>query len=379
MKKIYYLLAFAALAFTACQKQPIIGSGPISNSEVKTMALTLAASDYQLLPKTDYPYNTLSFDNMTDANTYVPQILNLRDPQLSNGSKAAVTFALGTNVRVADSLYKDLTYTVTSADYTAAGSTYGDFTAADVLDFVAAKYTNPAPNQLVVLTYVLYTTADNTVTNSFLYLNGAWKLIYQVTPAEYTTVGEGKYDEMTSSDLSKLPGYFNFFLKNDITVADTVKAGDVEYVSYNYYVSTTKTDYQKVMALTYDGSNWNASVNATAQYLKSGGTWIPDPTVYYTLTTADCQLIANSSIGGDALASVRASLGKYHDFEVGNGEFTPDLINQALILVLQTDFPNPKVNVDYKVTYLAYTGSDKPVTIAFINNGTSWSVDTKAQ
>lgn len=375
MKKIYYLVVFVALAFTACQKQPIVGPGSIANSEVKTMALTLAASDYQLLPSSDYPHNTLSFNNMADANTYVPIILNARDPQLSNGSKATITFALGTNIQVADSLYKDLTYTVTAADYIAAGSTYGDFTASEAVAFVAAKYTNPTPNQLVVLTYVLYTGTDNTVTNSFLYLNGSWKLIYQVAPAEYTIVGEGKYDEMTSSDLSKLPGYFNFFLKNDITIADTVKAGDIEYVSYNYYVSsgTSKGDYQKVMALTYDGSNWHASINATAQYVKSNGTWIPDPTVYYTLSTNDTKLIASSNYGTD---TQRTDLGKYGDF---SGWATADLDN-ALILVLQTDFPNPKVNVDYKVTYLNYTGgADVPTTIAFIYNGTSWSVDTKAQ
>ncbi|HWD89290.1 MAG TPA: hypothetical protein VG367_14255 [Mucilaginibacter sp.] len=374
MKKIYYLLALVALAFTACQKQPVVGPGSASGAYVKKgMQLTLTTSDYQLLDTSAYPHYSYSFDNLTDANLYVPTILNLKEPQLSNGSTALVTFAYGVHVFVADSVYKDLTYTVTSADYTAAGSTFGDFSAAEALNFVQSKYTSPQPQQLVVLTYVLYTGVDNTVTSSFLYINGAWKQIYQVSNAQYALVGDGKFDQFANADLPKLGGYFNFFLKNDISVASTAKAGDVQYVSYNHFVSSSK-DYQDVMALTYDGANWHAALNGSAQFLKSNGTWIADPTVYYTLTAADCTLIANSSIGGSALASVRASLGKYDDFEVGAGEFTPDLIDQALILVLQTDFPSPKLNVDYKVTYLAYTGVDTPTTITFQNNGTAWVV-----
>jgi hypothetical protein len=370
MKKIYYLLALLLpLAFTACQKQPNLVPATIT----QTMNLTLATSDYQLLPSADYPHTSLSFNSFTDANTFIPVILNARDPQLGNGSTANVTFNMGTpTVKVADSLYKDLTYTVTSADYTAiTGNNYGDFEASDVLKFLVYKYPTPAPNQLAILTYVLYTGTDNTVTNSFLYLNGAWMKIYQVSNAQYASVGEGKYDELTSTDLSNLPGYFNFFLKNDVTIMDTAKAKDVEYISYNYYASK---DYQKVMALTFDGTNWgNISVPVTLPFVKSGGTWIKDPTVYYTLTTADTQLIGNPNGTNNqtiGTAAERANLYKYGDF---SGWSATDLDN-ALILVLTTDFPNPKVNINYKVTYLNYTGTDVPTVVTFQYNGTAWKV-----
>src|SRR6185312_4202702 len=234
MKKIFYLALLAAIMFTACQKQPVIGPGKANNAYVKTgMQLTLAQSDYQLLDTSDYPHFTYSFDNLTDANLYVPKILNLKEPQLSNGSTATITFAYGPHVFVADSLYKNLTYTVTADDYTAAGSTFGDFTPAEALSFVQSKYTTPQPQQLVVLTYVLYTGTDNTVTQSFLYINGAWKQIYQISNAQYASVGDGKFNEFTTADLPKLAGYFNFFLKNDVAVAGSAKAGDVQYVSYN--------------------------------------------------------------------------------------------------------------------------------------------------
>jgi hypothetical protein len=363
MKKIYYLLALLTMAFVSCQKQPNL----VPATYTKAMTLTLATTDYQLLPSSDYPSYTYSFDNIADANKYIPIILNARDPQLGNGSTAEVTFTIGAPyIKVADSLYKDVAYTVTAADYTAVtGNNYGDFSAANVLSFLTYKYPSPVNDQLAVISYTLYSGgADNAVVNSFLYMNGAWKKIYQVSNAQYASVGEGKYDEFEAADLSNLNGYFNFFLKNDITIADTAKVNDVEYISYNYYATS---DYQKVTGLTFDGVNWGAiSTTASRAYVKSGGTWIADPTVYYTLTTADTKLIAASTIGTSA---ERTNLGSYGDF---SGWAAADL-NSAIILVLTTDFPTPKVNVNYKVTYLNYVGTDVPTVLTFQYNGTAWA------
>ena len=364
MKKIHYLFALLAMALSACQKQPNLAP----TTYVKTMDLTLQPSDYQLLSYKTYPYNTLSFINIADANTYIPMILNARDPQLSDGSKANVTFSLTPSIAPADSVYSDLTYTVTSADYVAVtGNHYGDFSAANVLSFLTYKYPNPSTNQLAVITYVLYTGTDNTVTNSFLYLNNAWIKIYQVTPAQYASVGDGKYDQITSSDQSKAPGYFNFFLKNDITIADTVKANDIEYVSYNYYGGGT---FQRILALTYDGSNWSTNGGlATRAFLKQGGTWIPDPTVYYTLTSADTKYISTLTTTG-ASSSLLSSTGSYGDFETS---WTTAELDIAFIAVLTKDFPTPKVNVNYVVTYLLYTGgNDVPTTATFKYSGSAW-------
>ncbi|HTD41041.1 MAG TPA: hypothetical protein VK671_10505 [Mucilaginibacter sp.] len=362
MKKICYLLAFVALAFTSCQKQPIIQMGAYT----KAMTFTLAATDYQLLPSTDYPYSSLSFNSVTDANTYVPQILSLKEPQLGNGSSAAVTFTIApASVKVADSLYSHVSYTVTSADYVAVtGNNYGDFNASDVLNFLVYKYPHPAANQLAVISYTLYTGSDNSVVNSFLYLNGAWQKIYQVSPAQYAAVGDGAYNNFSSGEISNLPGYFNAFLKADISIADTARVNDVEYVSYQIYTGST---YQKVLALTYDGNNWGyISTTATLAYLKTGGVWTPNQTIYHTLTSDDIKLIANSTIG---TASQRTNLGKYGDFS----GWAPADLNSAFILVLTTDYPNPKVNIDYVVTYLLYTGgSDVSTKVTFQYNGTTW-------
>jgi hypothetical protein len=378
MKKIYYLLALLPLAFTACQKQPMVTpTTPLVKSTKEALSFTLAPADYQLLPSSVYASSTFNFNSTLDADNYIATILGIKEAVgLADGSTATVGYSLAApTLKVADSLVKDVTYTVMASEYKPiTGNTYGDFSAANVLAYLAAKYPTPVANQLVVLTYVLYTTADNTVTNSFLYLNGAWKLIYQVSAAQYTEVGEGKYDEMEAADVPKLPGYFNFFLKNDITIADTAKAGDVEYVSYNYYASSV--DYQKVLALTFDGNNWTQnSRSATASFIRSNGTWaavLPLPTISHTLTAADISLIAASTTTG-ASATLLTDLGKYGDFNSGASGWTTAELNTAFILVLTADYPTPALKTNYVITYLYYVNSaDVPTQAAFQWSGTTW-------
>ncbi|WP_259071824.1 hypothetical protein HDF24_09730 [Mucilaginibacter sp. X4EP1] len=363
MKKIYYLLLLLPLAFTACQKQPNL----IPASYTKAMTLTLQASDYQLLPKTDYPYNTLTFDNVADANTYIPIILNARDPQLGNGSTAKVTYTVSSPyLKVADSVYADVAYTLTKADYLLLpGNKYSDFSIAQVLSWLPYKYPTPVANQLAVLTFSYYNVSTTTATFSFLYLNGAWQQIYQVTAAQYTSLGLGGYDQFTASNNANLAGLLNALLKADPLVSASAKYGQVEYVSFNYYGGGT---FQRVVPLVFDGNNWvgTATTTNTLAFLKSGGTWIPDPTVYYTLSSADLQLIAASTFGTTAQ---RTDVGKYGDFSAWAAA---DLDN-AIILALTKDFPTPKVNVNYNVTYLNYTGgADVPTVVTFQYNGTAW-------
>ncbi len=375
MKKIHYLLALLALAFTACQKQPYIApTTPLTKTGA--VSFTLQQSDYQLLPKTVYASSSFSFYTTADAYNYIPTILKSKESaDLNNGSTAAITYTLAPplpQVKVADSLFSDIAYTVTAADYTAVtGNNFGDFEASDLPKFLAYKYPAPVANQLAVITYELYTGVDTKTTSSFLYLNNNWIQAYTLTPAQYASVGEGKFNELTSGDLSKMPGYFNFFLKNDITIADTVKAGDIKYVSYNFF-GTDKKDYQKIMALAFDGTNWNTSISAsqvTANFKKTNNVWtpvLPVPTFYHTLTAADITLIANSNFG---TAALRSNLGKYGDFETGWS--TADL-NGAFELVLTTDYPNPQTGANYIVTYLAYNGGDTATNVTFTYNGTAF-------
>ena len=378
MKKIYYLFALLPLAFTACQKQPNL----LPATYTKAMNLTLAQSDYQLLPSTDYPHSTFTFDNVTDANTYIPIILNSRDPQLGNGSTAKVTYTNSAPyLKLTDSLFADVAYTMTAADYTASasvtGTTYKDYSAAQVLLYLTYKYPTPVKNQLSLLTYTYYQSgatpsAGVTETDSFLFLNGAWQKIYTLSAAQYTTLGRGSYDEILSTDAASLPSYFNTLLKADPTVAATAQVGNIEYVSYKYYASGT---YQRVLPLIFDGNNWvtTATTTNTLAFVKSNGTWIADPTVYYTLGKADFTLIGASSIG---TATGRSNYAQYGDFNTSVSSqyyWLPADIQKAIVLVLTTDFPKPKINVNYNVTYLLYvSGNDVTTVVTYKNNGTAW-------
>jgi hypothetical protein len=381
MKKLYYLLALVTMAFTACQKQPVVPVPSLTNTA--TLTFTLAQSDYQLLPSTAYPHSSFSFQSSADADNYIPTILNAKYSKLNNKSTASVTYTLAAPsisaapITVADSLFKDVAYTVSTADYAAVtGGTFKDLSAAQVISFLKYKYPTPKPNQLAVISYTFYTGSDASVINSFLYLNGAWKKIYQISPAQYTALNLGSAD-FSASDLPNLPAYFNTFLKADPSIIDTVKTSDIIYVSYKYFVSSANT-FQRVAALIYDGNNFLTTtytptpVQATGSYLKTNGTWnavAPVPTVNYTLTAADIKLIG-SPTGTIGTVSQRANLTSFSDFE---SSWASADLNSAMILVLTTDFPTPQVNVLYKVTYSAYVNSaDVPTIRSFIYNGTAW-------
>ncbi|MFI5163587.1 MAG: hypothetical protein ACHQHN_20090 [Sphingobacteriales bacterium] len=373
MKKIYYLLALAAITVAGCQKQPIVGAGGSGANEVKTLNLTLASSDYSSLGSSVYASKTKNFNSDADAQQYIPTILNNEYPQLSNGSKANITFS--EQPLLVDSIYKDQQYTLVTtpvSDYKLLpGNNFNDFSIAQALAWLPYKFPAPAATQQEILTFAYYNGQTTTTsTFAFLYLNGAWRQAYLLTPAQYAAVGRPAFSQFTSADNANIPSYLNAILKADPSVMATAKAGSIQYLSFNYY-NSAKVTTQRILALAYDGNNWTPLSTTTLAFLKSGGTWIVDPTVYYTLTKADTQLIGNPTGTNNqtiGTAAERANLYQYGDF---SGWAKADLQN-AMILVLTTDFPSPKVNINYVVTYLNYTGTDVPTTITFQYNGTAW-------
>jgi len=420
MKKNYYLLALLAVTFAFSSCNPLsntykeLGPAPVKTVPAQTVTYSLTATDYKLLPSTVYASTSLSFLNTADANQYVPVILNSKYGTYPDGSTAGITFNIGTpapSIKLADSVYNatvfgtqptGLTYTlVNNADYLLLPTNkFADFSIAQVLTWLPYKYTAPVANQLEVLTWIFYPTlsatapqiwpgivvsttgspAVTTATGSFLYLNGAWIQAYHLTPAQYAAVGKGQYNQFSATDDANIVSYLNGILKADASVTATATLGSIQYVSFNYYQSTTtakdyKTTSQRVIALVFDGNNWGraqAITTATAAFNKVSGAWIGDPTIYYTLTSADTKLIGNpngtnnTTIGTSAQ---RANLYQYGDF---SGWATADLDN-AMILALTTDFPSPKANTPYKVTFLLYTGGkDVSTTYAFTYNGTAW-------
>lgn len=370
MKKTLYLFTFVAMVFTACQKQPIV---PLYTTPQATtdMSIALAASDYQLLPTTAYPYKTLTFDDDADAEYYIPTILNSKYAKLADGSTIAVTYTKSPLYFKpnADSLYADVAYTLTSADYLLLpNNKYTDFSLSQVLAWLPYKYPTPTANELKLLTFTPYP-ATLTPPYSFIYYSGSWRMAYTITPAQYASIGLGKYNQITTTNDAQLHSTLGAFLKNDITITDTVKAGDIEFVSFDYYASGNA--YQRVIPLEYDGNNFVAPQSSTGgpvNFIKKAGKWEfvqPLPVIAYTLTTADNTLIVNGAAGS---ATAKSNLGQYGDF---SSSWTLSDLNAAMIEVLTADFTTPETNTIYAVTFNNYNAV-APDPLKFIWDGTKW-------
>lgn len=376
MKKIYYLFAFVALAFTACQKEPVLQSStPLTSKQ--TLTITLQQSDYAELAS-GYPKTTFTIDNLSDANYYIPQILNAEYLTAANGSTAKVTYTVSSlYFKTPDSLYSSfptgVSYKLTNADYLLlTGNKYTDFSPAQMLEWMdedTSVYQTSVNDQLAVVTFTPYpSTLTPPVPYSYVRLAAhAWQQAYTIQPAQYTQAGVGKYDQFTSSNTeASLVSTFSYFLKNDFTIMDTIKKNDLVFVSFGYY---TTTDIQRVKPLQYDGNNFVAPYTSigTATFIKANGSWKAQPIITLTLSAADETLIANSSYG---TASQRSDLASYGDFD---SSWTIADLNNAMILVLTKDVTTPQTGTNYNVIYKAYIGgTDVNTTLVFQWSGTAW-------
>ncbi|MFD2871653.1 hypothetical protein ACFS5N_04170 [Mucilaginibacter ximonensis] len=393
MKKIHYLLAAAAMVLvSACNpldktyKQ--IGDLPAPTASAVTASITLTAADYALAPKGSYAVKGLSFKSIDSAKLQIPTILAAKYPTYGNGSSILVTYANApTTIKLADSVYSNVAYTVVNpTDYVAAssvtGTTFKDYNDAQVLLFLQYKYPNPVANQLSVLTYQYFQSGVTpssgvTTTDSFIYLNGVWTKIYTVSAAQYASVGHSTYNQFVVGDApATIVGYINIFLKNDPKIAPTAKYGDVQYVSYNYYTSSTKVTSQRVQAVTFDGTNWVTTALPTTplSFVKTNGVWVADNTVTLKLATADYKFIA--AIPGVASDAAMANLNSFGNFNIQGGttSWTDAQINNGIIALLKSKYPAAAVNQKFVVTYAAYNGSNITVTKTFVYDGTTFKV-----
>ncbi|MEZ2334602.1 hypothetical protein AB6735_03170 [Mucilaginibacter sp. RCC_168] len=384
MKKIYSLIAFVAVVLTACQKQPVIpNSAP---KHTPSLTLTLAAADYKILGDTSsYAYKSSAFMSDADAKVTIPLILAAKYPLVDDKSKAMVTFAIGTpTIKLADSTYSKVAYTLTNADYLLLpGNKFTDFSAAQILSWLPYKYTSPVANQLAVLTFNYYAGTTTVQTFSYLYLNGAWQQIYMLTPAQYTAVGHSSFNQFTSADAeANIYAYINAILKADLSVAAFAKVGDVKYVSFNYYVSSGKSTYQRVLPLAFDGTNWvTKSTNETLSFARTNGKWELDAAISYTLVKDDYTYIGTQTKAGSDAA--RANVAQYPDFNISaptDATYWSDSdLNAALTAVLVNKFKaTSNAGQKYIITYTVYSfGKTSNVAKTFVYDGSNFSISTQ--
>lgn len=391
MKRIYQLLALSitVLTFSACNpldktyKQ--IGSLPAPVAPAASVTVTLSAADYGLLPKGHAAKTALYFKAVDTAKVDVPLILASKYPTYGEKSSALVTYALTpTTIKLADSLNANTTYTLVTTptnDYVypayngAAANSFSDFSATAVINYLNYKYQTPLPdNSLRILTYLYFesgkTAGSGTLTtDAFLYTGGLWQKIYRISNAQYATTNNGLNNWYVAADVPNLPSYFNTILKSDPTVMLTAKFGDVKYVNYRY-----TTTYQRVLPLTFDGTNWvTTSTPLTLSFVKTNGVWVADNSVTYILTTADMKSIGTNqpNVASAAAVANLASFGNYN-IQGGATSWTDDQIVTSISVFLKTKYTTAVVDQKFIITYLAYNGANVLVVKTFVYDGTNF-------
>lgn len=385
-KNILYLVAFMSMIFVACNplKDEINNIKPVAAD--KTVVLTLANADYGLLPAGNYARTGFYFATTADANDFISIILNKKYPQLGDGTKANINYnSLPAQVKPADSVFANVQYTVTTNDYTDASAAVGNgtfktYSVAQATAFLEWKYpkaTTPV-NKIVLLTYQFFqsnvtTSAGVTVTEAFLLLSSGWQKIYLVSPAQYALLGRSLNNAFVSADAANIPSSINTLLKADPSVVSP-KAGDVRYISYKFFQSSSAI-YQRVAPLIFDGVNWGSKsvpVGPLA-FLRKKGTWIPDPTVYYTLIKADFSVLDKSGVATDAAIANAVNFASF-DITGGPNNWTESQITAAVILILKTKYASAPVDetVLYKITYGLFKGGVTPTVKTFAKTSTGF-------
>ena len=346
MKKIFLLLTVFTMVFTSCEPLEDINEqiDAQENAIVGDVAFVMSDEDYDALD--------LSFGNFSsedDAKEMIPELLTSKYPVLGNQSSALVTYKLYSKKNDEKSLE---VYKVTSADYTAGGHTYGNFSSySDIIDFLDTKYPSPANRLLVSLTYKYYSGSVATLNNGFLFNNGQWEMITGFTNDEYNTMGES-YPNFSNEDeaLEKIP----VFLKDKFKY-EGKSDGDIEAIMYKLYVGGGKTN-SYVVYFIFNGSDWvkyENTINKTIQFGHDGLTWVPDNTIKYTLTTADYALVGND---------------RYNNFDVRSGkdEFEESVRLAKINTILLNNFPADSEGQKYIVSYDVYNGSNAVWTLAVV-------------
>ena len=122
--------------------------------------------------------------------------------------------------------------------------------------------------------------ASTDVNTMYRYTSGRWVAASEFTVlnhSDYQAMGQ-RYDNLSNEDPATfIPKFCN-------TNYPYAHEGDVRYIVYNYYASSTTT--RRCDVLTYDGTEWtidNGIATETSQFVMTGGKWIYDPNVTITL------------------------------------------------------------------------------------------------
>ncbi len=227
----------------------------------------------------------------------------------------------------------------------------------------------------------------STVKTFFEFESSGWQKaenIYYLNAADYDAMGApGKYDNFSSSAMPA--DYLPALLQTKYPLAGQ----DFEVVIvYKYYAGTTMILADKY---SFDQGEWVSTYNyvqpLTSQFLYSTTGWVFDPTVIFTMESADYQLIVDwveDNIGADKIDAYGTQefytgAGSYYsNFDLRTGKWDStvfstwqDAVKYAIgTILLPSKYPDAVaqvsgIDVYYIVTFATYDGSSGTYDIKF--------------
>ncbi|MEZ5069488.1 MAG: choice-of-anchor J domain-containing protein [Bacteroidales bacterium] len=256
--------------------------------------------------------------------------------------------------------------------------------------YVALKYLSTTANaatwevdEVVITTPGAATVigpAPETRKDFYEYSNGEWTKaegVYNVQAEDYNAMGSpGKYDNFSSSDV---PGdYIPALLDEKYPLAgESVEV----VVVYRYYAGSTMT-----LASTYTktagtwASSYDYVTETSGQFLYGSSGWVFDPTITFTLSAADFQIIVDyveSNFGASYIDSYGTgdyyygASAYYGNFDMRDGHWNADVFGSAeeaiaeaiALAVLPAKYPNITTQVNgvdmyFVVNYAYYNGAN---------------------
>jgi len=195
---------------------------------------------------------------------------------------------------------------------------------------------------------------------------------YYLSSADYDSMGApGQYNNFSSS--APADNYVPALLEQMYPYA---QEEDQMFVIYKYYSSSAGETQTRGDLYTYMNGMWighETTQETTLQFGHDGDTWIPDNTIYYTLTANDYQLI------GDALESTYSSpvssMLNYSNFdrrESNSAFWSDDMIYEALAIVLNEIAPTAEEGQKYQITIAVYNGTNTTEDFKLIKSNGEW-------
>lgn len=332
-------MMFLGLVFTSCEPMEDIHEEVDAELDARPIEgiaeYTLTEDDYAALDVEAGNFNTLD-----DAANLIPNLLAEQFPIWGEGSLARVTFDLY-------QLINPESYTVTAADYEELGLEEDYFAnLAEVKDFLAFEFPQAPTNEYIELTYrTIAVDEEYTFSEEDFALVGKELAAVYPEPAESAGNYEN-FDRREDRDVywsnDMILEAINVVLGKNLTGIE----GQTYNVIYDVYTGNSGIENMKVR---YDGSS----------YVIFGGT-------KYQLSDDDYDFI------GTALAEEypdpAASAARYGNFDIreGDAQWTTDMINEALAVLLKEGFPDAEEGKVFNVTYETYSGETAYPTVSLV-------------